>query len=157
MIEEKDVLKVIDIDDILRLIPHRYPFLLLDKVLVTETAKSGVGIKNVTINEPFFQGHFPSFPVMPGVLLIEALAQTSGVIILDSLEDKENKDKETIFMSVEKAKFRSPVRPGDVLKLYVEKEQERRNVYRFTGVAKVDGKTVAEAVYTAVIKNKEQV
>ena len=155
MIEEKDVLKVIDIDDILRILPHRYPFLLLDKVLITETAKSGVGVKNVTINEPFFQGHFPSFPIMPGVLLIEALAQTSGVIILDSLEDTRN--KETIFMSVEKAKFRTPVRPGDVLKLYVEKEQERRDIYRFKGVAKVDGKTVAEAVYTAVIHNKKQV
>lgn len=155
MIEEKDVLKVIDIDDILRILPHRYPFLLLDKVLITETAKSGVGVKNVTINEPFFQGHFPSFPIMPGVLLIEALAQTSGVIILDSLEDTKN--KETIFMSVEKAKFRTPVRPGDVLKLYVEKEQERRDIYRFKGVAKVDGKTVAEAVYTAVIHNKKQV
>lgn len=155
MIEEKDVLKVIDIDDILRILPHRYPFLLLDKVLITETAKSGIGVKNVTINEPFFQGHFPSFPTMPGVLLIEALAQTSGVIILDSLEDTRN--KETIFMSVEKAKFRTPVRPGDVLKLYVEKEQERRDIYRFKGVAKVDGKTVAEAVYTAVIHNKKQV
>lgn len=155
MIEEKDVLKVIDIDDILRILPHRYPFLLLDKVLITETAKSGIGVKNVTINEPFFQGHFPSFPIMPGVLLIEALAQTSGVIILDSLEDTRN--KETIFMSVEKAKFRTPVRPGDVLKLYVEKEQERRDIYRFKGVAKVDGKTVAEAVYTAVIHNKKQV
>jgi 3-hydroxyacyl-[acyl-carrier-protein] dehydratase len=140
----------LDVEHIKRLIPHRYPFLFLDRLTEIVPNESAVGIKNVTINEPFFQGHFPTEPIMPGVLIIEALAQTAGALVCYSLGD-EDKDRKVYFMSVEDARFRKPVRPGDTIRLHVEKKQQRAAVWKFTGAAKVDGVTVAEATFTAMI------
>jgi 3-hydroxyacyl-[acyl-carrier-protein] dehydratase len=145
-----DGLITIDIEHIKRLIPHRYPFLFLDRLTEIVPNESAVGIKNVTVNEPFFQGHFPSEPIMPGVLIIEALAQTAGALVCYSLGD-EDKNRKVYFMSVEDARFRKPVRPGDTVRLHVEKKQQRGAVWKFTGAAKVDGAIVAEATFTAMI------
>ncbi len=148
-------LKSYDVVGIQKLLPHRYPFLMLDKVvnLVEETG-SAVGIKNVTINEPFFPGHFPSHPVMPGVLIVEAMAQTAAVIVMHTLGATAY-GKVVYFMSVETCKFRKPVVPGDVLELHCEAQKSRGNVWRFSGVAKVGGVKVAEAVYTAMIVDEK--
>ena len=140
----------IDIDGILRMIPHRYPFLMIDRVEDVVENESAVGIKNVSIAEPHFQGHFPSQPVMPGVLIIEAMAQTAAVLVVKSL-GPEAEGKLVYFMSVDKARFRKPVVPGDVLHVHVTKERMRGNVWRFAGEAKVDGNLVAEAVFSAMI------
>jgi UDP-3-O-[3-hydroxymyristoyl] N-acetylglucosamine deacetylase/3-hydroxyacyl-[acyl-carrier-protein] dehydratase len=135
--------RVYGIEDIIKVLPHRYPFLLVDRVLEVEERKRIVGIKNVTINEPFFQGHFPGDPIMPGVLIIEAMAQVGGVLLMGIVDDPAN--KVVYFMSIEKIKFRRPVRPGDQLRLELEMKQIRGNVCRMSGVAKVDGKVVCEA------------
>jgi 3-hydroxyacyl-[acyl-carrier-protein] dehydratase len=145
--------KVIDITRILRLIPHRYPFLMVDRVVDVVLNESAVGIKNVTINEPFFQGHFPSRPVMPGVLIIEAMAQTAGVLVVESM-NLEAEGRLVYFMSVENARFRKPVGPGDQLRIHVTKEHSRGKVWKFKGEAKVDGQLMAEATYTAMIMDK---
>lgn len=146
---EKEVIRQIGINEILKMIPHRYPFLLVDRVDIIEPNEEAVGLKNITMNEPQFTGHFPENPVMPGVLIIEAMAQTAAVTVMSNQE--EGHKKSVFFMSVENAKFRKPVLPGHQLKMHVVKEQERRNVYRFRGEATVDGVLHAEAVFTAMI------
>ena len=140
----------IDIEKIVEMIPHRYPFLMIDRVSDLVPEESAVGHKNVTINEPHFQGHFPSKPIMPGVLIIEAMAQTSAVLVVHTLEG-ETEGKLVYFMSVENAKFRRPVQPGDVMKIYVNTKQHRKAVWKFDGVAKVDEQIVAESTFTAMI------
>ena len=140
----------IDIEKIVEMIPHRYPFLMIDRVSDLVPEESAVGHKNVTINEPHFQGHFPSKPIMPGVLIIEAMAQTSAVLVVHTLGG-EAVDKLVYFMSVENAKFRRPVQPGDVMKIYVNTKQHRKAVWKFDGVAKVDEQIVAESTFTAMI------
>ena len=140
----------IDIEKIIKSIPHRYPFLLVDKVIAMEPSKSAVGIKNVTFNEPHFMGHFPDKPIMPGVLIIEAMAQTAAIMVINSL-DVDPSSKLVYFMSVEEAKFRKPVFPGCELHLQVTKLQNRRNVWKFRGDAYVDGQLMAEATFAAMI------
>lgn len=146
---EENIIKEVRIDDIVKMLPHRYPFLLVDKVAIIEHGKEGIGTKNVTMNEPFFPGHFPNHPVMPGVLIIESVAQTAAVIVMESMP--EGVHKLVYFMGVESAKFRKPVRPGDQLKMHVVQEKARGNVYRFKAEATVDGQLHAEAVFTAMI------
>jgi 3-hydroxyacyl-[acyl-carrier-protein] dehydratase len=141
---------VIDINRIMRMIPHRYPFLLIDRVVDVVTGESAVGIKNVTVNENFFQGHFPERPIMPGVLIIEAMAQTAAVLVVHTL-GKESEGKLVYFMSVENARFRKPIGPGDQVRIHVSKVQNRGKVWKFKGEAKVDGTLMSEAVYTAMI------
>lgn len=140
----------IDINRIMEMIPHRYPFLLIDRVEGIEKDQRAVGIKNVTFNEPHFIGHFPQRPIMPGVLIIEAMAQTSAVLVVDTL-GKGAEGKLVYFMSVDEAKFRKPVVPGDRLELHVVKERSRGNVWRFKGEGKVNGTKVAEATFSAMI------
>jgi 3-hydroxyacyl-[acyl-carrier-protein] dehydratase len=141
---------IIDITRILKLLPHRYPFLLLDRIYDVNGDESCVGIKNVTINEPFFQGHFPQYPVMPGVLIIEGLAQTAGALCVNSLGE-DYKTELVYFMGIDRAKFRKPVLPGDQLHYHVRKIRNRGRVWRFYGEAKVDGHTVAEAEISAML------
>ncbi|MEH6632119.1 MAG: 3-hydroxyacyl-ACP dehydratase FabZ [Halopseudomonas aestusnigri] len=136
--------------EIKEMIPHRYPFLLIDRVDNIIKDVSAVGLKNVTINEPFFEGHFPRQPVMPGVLIVEAMAQTAAVFVVETL-DGAAAGKIVYFMSVDSAKFRKPVVPGDQLKIHVTKIQQRKNVWKFDGKAKVDGKVVANAEFKAMI------
>jgi 3-hydroxyacyl-[acyl-carrier-protein] dehydratase len=140
----------IDIHRIVEMIPHRYPFLMVDRLIDVIPGESATGVKNVTANEPFFQGHFPGRPVMPGVLIIEAMAQTAAVIVVASL-GASAEGKLVYFMSIENARFRKPVEPGDQLKLFCRKERQRANVWKFTGEARVGDTVVAEAVYTAMI------
>ncbi len=141
--------RTIEIQEIMDMIPHRYPFLLIDKVTRIVPDATAVGIKNVTVNEPFFQGHFPSQPIMPGVLIIEAMAQTSAILVLETTGTKAG--SVVYFMTVDKARFRKPIGPGDQLLLHVEKVQSRGNVWKFRGEARVDGKLMAEATYSAMI------
>ncbi len=143
---------MLDIKEILDLIPHRYPFLLVDRIVEMEPNKRVVGIKNVTINEPFFQGHFPGHPIMPGVLLLEAMAQTGGVLALKS--DPDPKSKVLYFMSIDKAKFRKPVVPGDQVRFELDVTKQRGTIMGFKAVALVDGAVVAEAEMMAMIVNK---
>ena len=154
---ESDPLKIkndiIDIDKIMEMIPHRYPFLMIDRVTNLIPNESAIGIKNVSINEPHFQGHFPDKPIMPGVLIIEAMAQTAGVLVVYSLGD-ETHGKLVYFMSVENAKFRNPVLPGDVLKIHVDTKQHRKSVWKFDGIAKVNDVIVSESTFTAMIIDK---
>ena len=140
----------IDIHRILEMIPHRYPFLMIDRLLDVVPAESATGLKNVTANEPFFQGHFPGKPVMPGVLIIEAMAQTAAVVVVASLGNSAE-GKLVYFMSIDSARFRKPVEPGDQLLLFCRKERQRGNVWKFSGEAKVGDTVVAEATYTAMI------
>ena len=144
--------KVIEIAQIMEMIPHRYPFLLIDKVADLYEGESAVGIKNVTINEPFFQGHFPGHPVMPGVLIVEAMAQTAAVVVVDALGN-DCIGKLVYFMSVDNAKFRKPVVPGDQLNIHVEKIQSRGKIWKFKGQAKVNGAVSAEAEFMAMIRD----
>ncbi len=150
MTTEEKTGKVIDIGRIMQMIPHRYPFLMIDQVIDVITNESAVGIKNVTINEPFFQGHFPQRPVMPGVLIIEAMAQTSAVLVVETLGPTAE-GKLVYFMSVENARFRKPVGPGDRLAIHVFKERSRGNVWKFRAEAKVGDTLMAEATYAAMI------
>ena len=147
------VIDVIDIARIMHLIPHRYPFLLIDKVVDVVLGERAVGVKNVTINENFFQGHFPTHPVMPGVLIIESMAQTAAVFVVETLGPAAH-GKVVYFMSIDSAKFRRPVVPGDQLRIHVVKEHARRNVWKVNAVARVDGVAVAEATYTAMIVDR---
>ena len=139
-----------DIKRVMELLPHRYPMLMIDGIKEMHGTESAVGIKNVTINEPHFQGHFPGLPVMPGVLIVEAMAQTAGAVVLGGL-GQGAEGKVVYFMSIEKAKFRKPVVPGNVLYIHVSKLQNRGPVWKFNGQAKVDGAVVAEADFSAMI------
>jgi 3-hydroxyacyl-[acyl-carrier-protein] dehydratase len=150
--QNAEVLESCGIKEILSMLPHRYPFLLIDKVEDIVKGQSGKGIKNVTINEPFFQGHFPENPVMPGVLLIEALAQTSAIVVLSGFKGEDDFSKYGVFfMTVNNVKFRKPVLPGDTLELFVDKENCVRNVWKFKGEIKVKGALVAQAEFSAMI------
>ncbi|WP_150524870.1 3-hydroxyacyl-ACP dehydratase FabZ [Roseibium sediminis] len=143
-LESADILKI------MQLLPHRYPFLLIDKIIEMDGDDSGIGIKNVTINEPHFNGHFPGQPVMPGVLLIEAMAQTAGALCVHS-RGVDTPPQLVYFMTIDKAKFRKPVVPGDQVHFYVKKIKQRSNIWKFEAVAKVDGAKVAEAEISAML------
>ena len=139
-----------DLARIKRMIPHRYPFLLVDRVEEIRKGESAVGIKNVSINEPYFQGHFPTEPVMPGVLIVEAMAQTAGVLVVETLGSI---DQELLvyFMTIDNCRFRAKVVPGDVMQLHVRVARSRGKVFRFNGEARVGGRMVAEAEFSAMI------
>lgn len=143
---------VLTVEDIMKVLPHRYPFLLVDRILEIEERKRIVGLKNVTINEPFFQGHFPGHPIMPGVLIIEAMAQVGGMLLMGSVPDPAN--KVVYFMSLDNVKFRRPVKPGDQLRIEVDVLQFRGTVCRLHGVAKVDGEVVTEADMAAIARDR---
>ncbi|HEX5438220.1 MAG TPA: bifunctional UDP-3-O-[3-hydroxymyristoyl] N-acetylglucosamine deacetylase/3-hydroxyacyl-ACP dehydratase [Gemmatimonadaceae bacterium] len=143
---------MLGIEDIMKILPHRYPFLLVDRIVEIEERRRVVGIKNVTINEPFFQGHFPGHPIMPGVLIIEAMAQVGGVLLLGTVDDPDR--KVVYFMSLDHVKWRKPVRPGDQLRFELEMTQIRGRVCRMHGIAKVDGEVVAEADMAAMVRDK---
>ena len=150
-----DVIEVINIDQIKKLIPHRAPFLLIDRVEHVVLDSEATGIKMVSGNEPYFAGHFPDFPVMPGVLIVEALAQTASVMVAATIPDLTT-GKLVFFTTVEKAKFRQPVRPGDVVKLHVVKNTNKGPLWKFTGKASVDDKLVAEADFGAMIVDPDR-
>ena len=142
---------VLDIEAIKQILPHRYPFLLVDRILEMDETTI-VGIKNVTVNEPFFVGHFPDYPVMPGVLITEAMAQVAGVLVLSSIPDRQN--KLVLLASVESAKFRKPVRPGDQLRIAMKTLKRKATIARMSGVVTVDGVVVAEAVMMCVLADR---
>lgn len=141
---------VIDIKRIMEMIPHRYPFLLVDRMIEVVPDVRATGLKNVTMNEPQFMGHFPGTPIMPGVLIIEAMAQTAAILVVQTVGDS-IAGKLVYFMSIEDGKFRKPVVPGDALHIHVEKIKSRGNVWKFKGEAKVGGELCAEAIVTAMI------
>lgn len=153
-LDSKSVVNAIEIERIMSMIPHRYPFLLVDRVVDLVEGQSATGIKNVSINEPFFQGHFPGHPVMPGVLIVEAMAQTAGVVVIHSL-GPDPKAKMVYFMSIDSARFRKPVTPGDTLHIHVTKKAQRGNAWKFSAQAKVDGVVVSDASYSAMIVDSE--
>ncbi len=142
---------MMNVNEIMKLLPHRYPFLLVDRIADLEPGVSARGVKNVTINEPFFQGHFPGQPIMPGVLIIEAMAQVAGVMAFRSGVE----GKIVYFMSIDNAKFRRPVVPGDQVIMDLKVVKQRGNVWKFSGTASVDGKLVSEAEFTAMVTDKE--
>jgi beta-hydroxyacyl-ACP dehydratase FabZ len=142
---------IMDVNEIRRILPHRYPFLLVDRILEMD-AESIVGIKNVTVNEPFFAGHFPDFPVMPGVMIIEAMAQTAGVQVLSSIPDRDN--KLVFLVSVDAARFRKPVVPGDQLRIEMRVIRRKGTVAKMAGRATVDGVLVAEAEVMCKLEDK---
>lgn len=142
---------MMDIQKIMQYLPHRYPFLLVDRIIDMQQGESIVGIKNVTFNEPFFQGHFPGQPIMPGVLIVEAMAQVAGIAAFSSGME----GKTVYFMSIEKAKFRRPVIPGDQLRIEIKVLQHRGKVWKFSGSASVNGKVASEAEFTAMVTDKE--
>ena len=148
--KSEETATVLDVNDIMALLPHRYPFLMIDRVEDMAQGESATGIKNVTINEPFFIGHFPGAPVMPGVLIVEAMAQTAAALVMHSLGEAAH-GKPVYFMTVDNARFRKPVVPGNVLKIHVLRTRNRRNVWKFSGEAKVDGDLVASASFSAMI------
>jgi 3-hydroxyacyl-[acyl-carrier-protein] dehydratase len=141
----------INIAGIMERIPHRYPMLMIDRVINVVKGESCTGIKNVTANEPYFQGHFPKHPIMPGVFIIEAMAQTAATLVVDSLDGIGSKTHVVYFMSIESAHFRKPVVPGDQLKIKVVKDRQRGNVWKFRGEAFVGDALCADAVYTAML------
>ncbi|MAZ01869.1 MAG: 3-hydroxyacyl-[acyl-carrier-protein] dehydratase FabZ [Sneathiella sp.] len=145
-----DTADALDILNILDMIPHRYPMLLVDRLIDIVPGESAVGIKNVTMNEPHFQGHFPNRPIMPGVMIVESMAQTAGVLVIKSL-GAESQGKHVFFMSIDNARFRKPVTPGDTMHVHVKVKQNRGSVWRFSGEVMVDGKKVAEADFAAMI------
>ncbi len=144
--------RVYTIEDIMRTLPHRYPFLLVDRILEIEENKRIVGLKNVTINEPFFQGHFPGHPIMPGVLIIEAMAQVGGMLLMGTVDDPES--KVVYFMSLDNVKFRRPVKPGDQIRFELDIIQIRGSVCKMHGVGKVEGEIVAEADMAAIVRDR---
>ena len=149
--ETKTTLGAADILEVMKLLPHRYPFLLIDKIIDIDGDNSAIGIKNVTVNEPHFTGHFPDRPIMPGVLIVEAMAQTAGAICA---RNKDGGGYLVYFMTIDNARFRKPVVPGDQMHVHVRKEKQRGNIWRFNAEAKVDGKVVAEATYAAMILDR---
>ena len=152
--EEKTNFTALETTEIMEMIPHRYPILLVDRLIDFVPDQSAVGLKNVTFNEPHFMGHFPGAPVMPGVLIIEAMAQTAALFVVHTLGE-EAKGKIVYFMSIDNAKFRKPVIPGDSLHIHVEKIQSRGKVWKFQGTATVNGKTCAEAIVTAMLTDQD--
>lgn len=151
--EKSDKGLAIDIQEIIKLLPHRYPFLLVDRILEVEPQKRIVGIKNVTMNEPFFQGHFPGRPIMPGVLIVEAMAQTGGVLAFFSLPEEE-RNRDLFFMAIDKVKFRRPVLPGDQLRMEVQLIKQRRVVWGLAGKAFVGDDLACEAEFLAMVGEK---
>jgi len=141
---------MLDNHEIQNILPHRFPFLMIDRIIELEPGVKAVGLKNITVNEPFFQGHFPNHPIMPGVLVVEAMAQVAGVLAFRSGV----KGEFVYFMSIEKAKFRKPVLPGDQLRLEIKVLHQRNNVWRFSGEAFVDNKLVSEAEFTAMVSDE---
>ncbi len=148
--QDAQTIDKIDVNRIMHAIPHRYPFLLIDRMEDIVLGEEATGIKNVSVNEPFFQGHFPARPVMPGVLLVEAMAQTAATLVVLTL-GKDFEGKLVYFMTIEGAKFRRPVEPGDQVRIHVAKERHRSNVWKFRGEARVEGTVVAEATFSAMI------
>ena len=144
-----------DIEQIMRMIPHRYPMLMIDKVVGMVAGESATGIKNVTVNEPHFAGHFPARPVMPGVMIIEAMAQTAAVLVVHSLDWGATGDRLVYFMSIDSAHFRKPVVPGDTLHVHVVRRHSRGKVWKFEAKCEVDGAVVADSNFTAMITGKE--
>lgn len=142
------------IDEIMRILPHRYPFLLVDRIIEVQSDTKIIGIKNVTVNEPYFQGHFPGAPIMPGVLIIEAMAQLGGAFLLEKEENREN--KLVFFTGIDDARFRQPVRPGDQLRLEVSVLKRRQHTSKMSGEAFVDGQRVAEAKLLSAIVEKSE-
>lgn len=142
-------LEAADIAVVLKMLPHRYPFLMVDRIVDIHGDDSGIGIKNVTINEPHFMGHFPENPVFPGVLMIEGMAQTAGVLCIAKLRMK--RPQSVFFLTIDKAKFRKPVLPGDTIEYHMRKTAQRRTMWWYAGLAKVDGRIVAEAEVGAMI------
>lgn len=153
MSDAKATLEVLDILQLFELLPHRYPFLLVDRIIEVDGDRSAIGIKNVTFNEPHFQGHFPGHPVMPGVLIVEAMAQTAGAICIRSAGD--SKPSLVYFMTIDNAKFRRPVVPGDRLEIHVRKLKQRGNIWRFGCEALVEGAKVAEAEISAMMSPRQ--
>jgi 3-hydroxyacyl-[acyl-carrier-protein] dehydratase len=147
------VIESIDIRRIVQMIPHRYPMLLVDRVVNLRLGEGAIGIKNVSINEPFFQGHFPSEPVMPGVLIVESMAQTAGIVVVATM-GADAEGKLVYFMSIDSARFRRPVVPGDRVEIHVQKLQSRQSVWKFSGKAIVDGNVAAEATFAAMIRGR---
>ncbi len=141
---------MIEIREIMAVLPHAYPFLLVDRILEMEPGKRVVGIKNVTYNEPFFPGHFPTRPIMPGVLIVEAMAQTAGILVFNSLGEEDRK-KAVFFLGIDNVRFRKPVIPGDQLRMEVEITRHRQSIWGFKGKALVDGNLVAEGEFLAMI------
>ena len=150
MTSGSDIADIVGADEILKLIPHRYPFLLVDRITAINGDQSCIGIKNVTFNEPFFQGHFPGRPVMPGVLIIEGMAQTAGAVVVRNL-GWDGSTAKTFFLTIDKAKFRHLVVPGDVVEYHITKIKQRRLMWWFRGEAKVADRLVAEAELGAMI------
>ena len=144
-------LEAADIDVVLKMLPHRYPFLMVDRVIDIRGDEHGIGIKNVTFNEPHFQGHFPGNPVFPGVLMIEGMAQTAGVLCIMAISSPQ--PKAVFFLTIDKAKFRKPVRPGDTIEYHMTKLSQRRTMWWYRGEAKVAGQIVAEAEVGAMISD----
>ncbi len=147
-----DTADTLDILQVMEMIPHRYPLLLVDRLVDIVPGVSATGIKNVTMNEPQFQGHFPGRPIMPGVMIVESMAQTAGVLVIKTLGG-ESQGKQVLFMSIDNARFRKPVTPGDTMHVHVHVKQSRGAVWRFSGEVQVDGKKVAEADFSAMIVN----
>lgn len=150
----KGDMQVADIMRVMQLLPHRYPMLLIDRIVEIEGDKSAVGIKNVTINEPHFQGHFPDMPVMPGVLIVEAMAQTAGAVVMNNMGAVAD-TKTVYFMTIDGARFRKPVVPGDVLELHVSMIRSRGPVWKYSGKAMVGDTLVAEAEFSAMIADRD--
>ena len=142
---------MMNINEIMKFLPHRYPFLLVDRITDLKPGVSATGLKNVTMNEPFFQGHFPGQPIMPGVLIIEAMAQVAGVMAFSSGME----GKSVYFMSIDNVKFRRPIVPGDQVIMDIKVLKQRGNVWKFSGSATVEGKVVSEAEFTAMVTDKE--
>jgi len=152
-LENSNAAKSVEIQEIIKLLPHRYPFLLVDRILEIETRKRIVGIKNVTFNEPFFHGHFPGRPIMPGVLIVEAMAQTGGVLAFLSLPEEE-RDREVFFAGIDKVRFRRPVVPGDQIRMELEVVKQRKLVWGFSGKTFVGEDLACEAELLAVLGNR---
>jgi 3-hydroxyacyl-[acyl-carrier-protein] dehydratase len=146
---------LMDIHEILKYLPHRYPFLLVDRVLSCEPGKDISALKNVTMNEPFFNGHFPGYPVMPGVLIIEALAQAAGILTLRSTSAKPDEDSLFYFVGIDAARFKKPVQPGDQLILKATILRERIGIWKYSARAEVDGRVAAEAELMCTVRNKQ--
>ena len=154
MSEENTNIESVDVVEIMKMIPHRYPILLVDRLIDFVEGESAVGLKNVTLNEPHFNGHFPGMPVMPGVLIVEAMAQTSALFVVKTLGD-EARGKVVYFMTIDNARFRKPVVPGDSLHIHVKKIKQRGQVWKFEGVAKVGNTVCAEATISAMLTDQE--